>query len=75
MILKTNFHSIPRQAKRLDERHADNSLEVDVCGMKIAVEPGVYQTSGDSELMIESVQITKEQNFLEVGCGTGVISM
>jgi len=75
MIKRSNFHSIPQQAKRLDERHANNSLEVDICGMKIIVESGVYQTSGDSELMAESVEITKTQNFLEIGCGTGVVSI
>lgn len=75
MINQSNFHSIPRQAKRLDERHADNSLEVDICGMKIVVDPGVYQTSGDSVLMAEVVNIGKEQNFLEIGCGTGAVSI
>ena len=75
MIKKSNFHSIPRQSKRLEERHADNSLEVDICGMKIVVVPGVYQTSGDSELMAEVVEIGKDQNFLEIGCGTGVVSI
>ena len=75
MIKPSNFHSIPHQAKRLDERHEDNSLDVDICGMKIIVEPGVYQTSGDSELMAEVVDIGRDQNFLEIGCGTGVVSI
>ena len=75
MIKQSNFHSIPRQAKRLEERHTDTSLEVDICGMKIVVEPGVYQTSGDSELMAEVVDIGKDQSFLEIGCGTGVVSI
>jgi len=43
--------------------------------MKITVDPGVYQTSGDSDLMAESVEISKGENFLEVGCGTGVVSI
>lgn len=75
MIKQGNFHSVPRQSKRLEERHANNSLEVDICGMKIFVEPGVYQTSGDSELMVEVVNIEKDQNFLEIGCGTGIVSI
>jgi len=74
-IKQTNFHSIPRQSIRLDERHTGKSYDVKCCGMKIIVNSGVYQTSGDSELMAESVEITKEQDFLEVGCGTGVISI
>ncbi len=65
MINKSSFYSIPRQAQRLDERHSNNSFEVGVCGMKIFVEPGVYQTAGDSELMAEVVKINKNQNFLE----------
>ncbi len=43
--------------------------------MSIIVDPGVYQTSGDSELMAESVTIDKSENFLEVGCGSGVVSI
>jgi release factor glutamine methyltransferase len=75
MIPSSNFHSIPKQAERLEERHSGISFCVELCGMDIVVEPGVYQTSGDSELMIESVEINKHQNFLEIGCGTGVISI
>lgn len=75
MIKQSNFHSIPRQAKRLEERHTDNSLKVNICGMKIVVEPGVYQTSGDSELMAEVVDIGKDQSLLEIGCGTGIVSI
>ena len=75
MIKRSNFNSIPHQTKRLDERHDANSLQVDICGMKIFVEPGVYQTSGDSELMAEVVNIGKDQNFLDVGCGTGIVSL
>jgi release factor glutamine methyltransferase len=75
MIRQSNFHSIPRQAKRLEERRGDNLLKVDICGMEIIVEPGVYHTSGDSELMAEVVDIRKDQNFLEVGCGTGIVSI
>jgi release factor glutamine methyltransferase len=75
MIHQSNFHSIPKQAKRLDERHSGEPFTVELQGMNIVVEPGVYQTSGDSELMAESVKITNEQNFLEVGCGTGIVSI
>lgn len=74
-IKQTDFHSIPRQATRLEERHNAKPFEVECCGMKIVVNPGVYQTSGDSDLMAESVQIQKDQNFLEIGCGTGVVSI
>lgn len=43
--------------------------------MKIIVEPGVYQTSGDSDLMAQSVEIKNNEKFLEIGCGTGVVSI
>lgn len=75
MIKHSDFHSIPRQIERLKERHTNTLFEVDICGMKIMVNPGVYQTSGDSELMVEVVDIGKDQSFLEIGCGTGVISI
>ncbi len=74
-IKQTNFYSIPRQSTRLDERHTGKPYDVECCGMKIKVNPGVYQTSGDSELMAESVEMTKNEDFLEIGCGTGVISI
>lgn len=75
IIKPSDFHSIPRQSKRLDERHSSDPFKVDSCGIKIIVEPGVYQTSGDSDLMAESVEINSEQTFLEIGCGTGVVSI
>ena len=74
-IKQTDFHSIPRQSARLEERHEAEPFEVECCGMKIIVNSGVYQTSGDSDLMVESVQIGKNENFLEICCGTGVVSI
>lgn len=74
-IKQTNFHSIPRQSARLEERRTGKPYEVECCDMEIIVNPGVYQTSGDSDLMAESVEIGANENFLEIGCGTGVISI
>lgn len=74
-IKQSDFQSIPRQSKRLDERHTGQLFEVELSGMRILVDQGVYQTSGDSELMAEVVEINKDQDFLEVGCGTGVVSI
>lgn len=74
-ITKSEFQSIPRQTVRLKERHEAQQMEVECCGMKIIVDPGVYGTSGDSELMANSVYIEKSENFLEIGCGTGIISL
>lgn len=75
MIKQSDYHSLPRQSKQLDERHSSEPFVVELCGMNIVVSPGVYQTSEDSELMVESVNIAKDQTFLEIGCGTGAVSI
>lgn len=74
-IKKSNFQSVPRQSVKLDERRKSEPIEIECCGLKITVNPGVYQTSGDSELMVESVRLKGAEKFLEVGCGTGIISL
>lgn len=74
-IKSSNFKSIPRQALRLDERHKSGPIEVDCDGLKILVQRGVYSTAEDTQLMMETVKMLPIENFLEVGCGTGVISI
>lgn len=74
-IKASNFQSIPRQSVRLDERHKQEPIDVECCGMQIRANTGVYATSGDSELMVETVKISPTETFLEIGCGTGVISI
>jgi len=74
-IKQTDFHSLLRQSARLEERKIGKPYEVECCGMEIIVNPGVYQTSGDSDLMAESVKIKSGETFLEIGCGTGVVSI
>lgn len=74
-IKKGNFQSIPRQSVKLDERRKSEPIEIECCGLKITVNPGVYQTSGDSELMVESIRLKNAEKFLEVGCGAGIISL
>ena len=75
-IKPSDFNAVPRQSALLDERKTTKKpFKVECCGMKIVVNPGVYQTSGDSELIAESVKINKNENFLEIGCGTGVVSI
>jgi release factor glutamine methyltransferase len=41
----------------------------------LTIDEGVYQTAGDSELMAEVVQINNSESFLEIGCGSGFISL
>ena len=74
-LKKGSFTAIPSQAERLKERHGAEPFEIKICGLQIRVLGGVYKTSADTELMIETVRIKPEQTFLEIGYGTGVISI
>lgn len=74
-IKASNFQSIPRQTIRLEESHKQEPIDVECCGIQIRANTGVYATSGDSELMVETVKISPTENFLEIGCGTGIISV
>lgn len=75
-ILKKGRHqSIPRQSASLNKRHSSEPAEINCCGLQIMVNTGVYATSVDSELMAETVKISSSEDFLEIGCGTGVISI
>lgn len=71
----SDFKSIPRQAIRLEERHKSEPFEVICCGMQIRAGTGVFSTSTDSELLAETVKISLSENFLEIGCGTGIVSI
>ena len=42
---------------------------------EITIFSGVYPPSEDTYLLLDSLDIRKEDTFLEVGCGTGVISV
>ncbi len=75
MIQNSGFAALSNQEQELNNRRACSDTEVTCCDMRIIVEQGVYATSGDSELMAESVKIGKDQTFLEVGCGSGVVSI
>lgn len=63
------------QSKRLDERKNTNPFIVDVCGVEFIVDRGVYDTSVDTELMIETVHLDLEDRFFELGCGSGAVSL
>lgn len=74
-ITPSHHRAIPSQARRLEERHASDAYTIQVADIDIVVDPGVYQTAGDSTLMAKSVVIGNNHTFLEVGCGTGVVSL
>jgi release factor glutamine methyltransferase len=44
-------------------------------GIDITTLPDVYEPSEDSYLMLEVVEVAPGQRFLEIGCGTGLISL
>src|SRR5271155_3236329 len=63
------------QAHQLRERKSSGTTRVEVRGIPFEVFRGVYNTGGDTELMLASVAVTSRQTFLEVGCGSGAISI
>lgn len=74
-IKPSNFLSVPSQAESLAERHGVEITEKQCGSFKVKIFPGVYRTSIDTELMIGSVKISPNETFLEVGCGSGIISV
>lgn len=71
----SKFAAKDSQTERLKERHLAAPLEITCCGLDIRVFGGVYKTSTDTELMIETVKINSNQSFLEIGCGVGIVSI
>ena len=49
-------------------------MEYDL-SLDIAEHPEVYPPSEDSDLLIESLDVEKGEKVLEVGCGSGIVSM
>ncbi len=43
--------------------------------MDIIVESGVYPPSEDTYLLLDAIRLKDSDSFLEVGCGTGIISV
>lgn len=44
-------------------------------GISIATDPDVYPPSEDSILLIESLEVSPGERILEIGCGSGVVSL
>lgn len=63
------------QEKKFIERRSTHQRTVTVCGEKFIVLQNVYDTSTDTELMADVVIIDSDQTFIEVGCGTGAVSL
>jgi release factor glutamine methyltransferase len=48
---------------------------LNIDGFDFTVNPGVYQPSDDTYLLLESIALTKADSFLEIGCGAGLVTM
>lgn len=44
-------------------------------GLDFAVNSGVYPPSDDTYLLVDTIALSKNDSFLEVGCGTGLVTM
>lgn len=73
--MKHSLPAKPSQEKKFIERRSTPKVTVDVCGVKFLVLKNVYDTSTDTELMVDVVSIKKDQTFVEIGCGSGAVSL
>lgn len=69
------FPAQEKQKGRLRERKKANIENAKVLGTEFEIFRGVYQTSTDTELMVEAVAIGPRNTFLEIGCGCGAVSL
>lgn len=74
-IIPSKFPALQKQAVRLKKLELADPVLKQCSGMEILVYPKVYPTSIDTELMIDTVRIEPHEKFLEIGCGTGAISV
>jgi predicted RNA methylase len=73
--VRGNFVSRDRQAARLRERRKSELIRVRLRDIELEIFRGVYDTGVDTELMIDSVAISSNETFLEVGCGSGAVAI
>jgi len=73
--MKHSLPAKPSQEKKFIERRSTPEVIVDVCGKKFIVLKNVYDTSTDTELVVDVVSIKKDQTFVEIGCGSGAVSL
>ena len=74
-ITASKYFALRKQTNELSRvKDVEPSIK-DCAGMKILVLPKVYATSIDTELMIETVEISSNETFLEIGCGAGAVAI
>jgi release factor glutamine methyltransferase len=67
--------AVDKQRERLRERKEPKTIAAKVGGFEFLVQPRVYHTSIDTELMVEVVRLKKDETFLEIGCGCGAVTL
>ena len=65
----------PNQIIKFRERRTAQPKIVKINGEKFIALPNVFDTSTDTQLMADSVKIRKHETFIEIGVGTGVVSL
>ncbi len=73
--MKLSTSAKPSQEKKFIERRLTSERKVLVLGQEFIALKNVYDTSTDTELMADVVDINKNQTFLEIGSGTGAVSL
>lgn len=73
--MRLSLPAKPGQEGKLIERQLTTRCTVVVCGQEFVALQNVYDTGTDTELMVDVVDIKLDQTFVEIGCGTGAVSL
>lgn len=73
--MKQSLPAKPSQERKLIERRSTLQCTVTVCGQDFVALQNVYDTSIDTELIVDVVDINLDQTFVEIGCGTEAVSL
>lgn len=75
MILSDNNHHLESQRKEIINMSKRQSFEKDIAGMTITVLPHVYAGGIDSELLCSVLQVSKNDEVLDLCTGTGIVAL
>ncbi len=65
----------PGQREKFIERRSTSKRTITISGKKFVALKNVYDTSTDTRLMSDVVEINSDQTFVEIGCGSGAVSL